>query len=444
MSMKRQLDIVLASWAEQVSRKPVLLRGARQTGKTYAVHKLRQKFDSFVEINFEKEPMYCAIFNQDLDSARICRDLGLLKNVEIIPGKTLLFFDEIQACPKAILALRYFYEDMAALHVIGAGSLVEFILGETSMPVGRIDFVFVRPLSFLEFLCATNRELLCAQLKKCDFTTPLSDIVHAKVLSAVREYCFVGGMPSVIKAFWESNSFLAAHKEQRSIIATYREDFNKYAGRAGIELLSRTFDAIPAMVGSKTSFSEIDPDARAYQIRRSLELLEKAMVLYKVRAASGAGVPLSVGASDKHFKTLFLDVGCMQNMLGTNASEWMAGRDIRDIHAGAVAEQFVGQELLVSNDPFECARLFYWHRMARGAQAEVDYLVEDGSKVVPIEVKSSAVGHLKSLHRFLEEYPSIEFGYKVSQENFQQRHRIRSVPFYAVARLHRGYDESVL
>jgi uncharacterized protein len=430
--MERNLDKSLLIWSRKSHHKPLLLRGARQTGKTYAVHRLGLSFSSFIEINFEREPRFGRLFEGDLQVDKIIREIEALRGVTITAGATLLFFDEIQLCPRAVVALRYFFETIPGLHVVGAGSLLDFELKSISVPVGRIEFMYVRPLTFAEYVRAAGRESLWAAIGEASPDRPLGGLLHEDAIALLREYLYIGGMPGVIARFLQSKSIAEAEDEQRSIVQTYRADFAKYSGRTGIELAEKVFSAIPAMVGGKTVFSQIDPEARAHQIKAALDLLIMARVIIRVRNSSGAGVPLAAGASEKHYKCIFLDVGLMQRLLETRYESWWRSQNIFDHHRGAVAEQFVGQELLLRNGDSDDPGLFFWHRSSRGSQAEVDYLCETESSAVPIEVKSNATGRLKSMRMFLAAYPSAPFGIKCSLDNFGRTGNISNVPLYAM------------
>jgi predicted AAA+ superfamily ATPase len=433
--MERKFDRTLKEWAVKKHRKPLLLRGARQTGKTYAVRKLGATFPTFIEINFEQEPRFRRLFQNDLDIQRILREIGALLQKKIEPGTTLLFFDEIQICPEVVTALRYFFELMPDLHVIGAGSLLEFELRNLSVPVGRITFAYVRPLTFEEYLRATNRGSLADEIGAATPQKPPGQLIHEASIDALREYLYIGGMPGVISAFRESGSILTAEEEQRDIIQTYRADFSKYTGRTGIERIEKVFNAIPPMAGSKTVFSEIDPDARTYQTKGAYDLLEMARVIAKVRNSTGAGLPLSAGASDKHFKSVFLDVGLSQRLLAVDYKDWSGRVSLLDRHRGAVAEQFVGQELMHRAGDYEDPGLYYWHRMSAGSQAEVDYLVEAGGSAVPVEVKSATAGHLRSMRQYLDMYKNIGSGVKCSLDPFGRSGDIVNIPLYAAGRI---------
>ncbi len=438
--MKRDLDDYLVQWAGKKTRKPLLLRGARQTGKSYAVERLSRIFDSFVCINFEKNPNSKHFFTQDLDPKRIIREISAFYEQRVVPGQTLLFFDEIQDCPAAVTALRYFYEEVPDLHVVGAGSLLEFELSKISVPVGRLEFVYVRPLTFLEFLKALEKDILADQIAEYDLNNAPSDLIHSKILTLLKDYLFIGGMPGVLKRFIDDNSYLSAAEEQESILSTYRADFNKYCGRAGTEHISRVFDMAPRTISGKITYSKIDPDAKTEQIKRAINLLEQAHILTKSKATSGAGVPLAAGASEKRYKLVFLDVGLMQCLMGTRYRDWAENRNLFSAHTGAIAEQFVGQELIALEGFNKNSGLFFWDRRVRGSTAEIDYLTAIHGKVVPLEVKASAFGHMKSLHLFLSKYTSVPLGLKISEQNFARKDTIVAIPLYSVSQLKKIYE----
>ena len=431
--MERNIDKSLTFWSKKKRRKPLLLRGPRQTGKTFAVRKLGLSFKYFIEINFELEPQFCKLFEKDLVIERLLREIGALRNIKIVPCETLLFFDEIQVCPQAVLALRYFYETKQELHVIGAGSLLEFELHNLSVPVGRIEFMYVRPFTFIEFLKAAQRGMLADEIEHCvSSRIVLNQVLHEDAIAALREYLFVGGMPGVIQAFLESKSFAAAENEQRDIVLTYRADFAKYTGRTGIERVENVFTAIPSMVGEKTVFSRIDPESRAFQIKGAVDLLAMARIINKVNQTSGAGMPLTASVSEKHYKCIFLDVGLMQRVQNVHFDEWQQSRTLVDHHRGSIAEQFVGQEILHRQGDHDDPGLFFWHRTTRGSHAEVDYLYESNGSAIPIEVKSGATGHLRSMHQYFQAFTSVSGGIKCSLDQMSFTGKILNVPLYAV------------
>ncbi len=431
--MHRYLYDLLESWAKQSNRKPILLRGARQTGKSFAVKALGKAFKSFVEINFERQPEYKDLFEKNLDVSRIVRELSSRAGSKIVSGETLLFLDEIQNCPNAITALRYFHEDMSGLHVIGAGSLLEFALEKISVPVGRIRPVSVRPFTFFEYLKACGRGQLIDTIRMATPSEPMSETMHSLALELFHDYCLCGGMPGVIKRLIENNDPDGIVEEQQNIITTYRNDFHKYATRANTERIEAVFSAIPRIAGKKVAYSKIDPDSRAFQVRNAIELLEKAYVLSRVRATPGHGIPLAAGASSTRYKIVMADTGLFQRIAGIKTHEWRERNAILSHYLGTVAEQVAGQELLYLDDQETGTGLYYWDRADVHATAEVDYLAVFNGRVVPIEVKAGASGHMKSMYRFLADHPQSPLGIRLSENNFEKRDKIINVPLYAAA-----------
>ncbi len=430
--MRRMVDEVLDAWADDDARRPLLIRGARQVGKTYAVAALAgRRFDDFAAINLEQEPRYRRCF-ASLEPQAILDQVGVLRGKPIEPGRTLLFLDEIQECPAAIMALRYFYEQAPELHVIGAGSLLEFApeAERLRMPVGRIQPLFMHPLSFAEFLPAVGEEPALQATR--NVVAGVSAAVHEHLLGLLRTYLLLGGMPAVVAEYRSSGSVMRATRVQTSITQTLRDDFGKYARASRHQHLDRVFLHAARLVGSKFVYSKVDPDSRARELRAAVELLERAGLVRRVRSTSGAGLPLGAEADDRHFKLIMLDVGLMQNLSG--ATEQLLDGDPMRIDDGAVAEQFAGQELLAHRSPYRQPELFYWHRQQRNSSAEVDYLVAANGRVVPVEVKAGKTGRLRSLAVFAEHYrPPVAV--RVYGDRFRRDGGIASLPLYGLERL---------
>jgi predicted AAA+ superfamily ATPase len=431
--MNRTIEKYLIAWKDSSNRLPLLLRGARQVGKSYTIDKFGKDFyEACVTIDFDLYPQFAACFSGSLEPRDVCAAISVVAGKEIIPGKTLLFLDEIQQCPRAIMALRYFYEKLPSLHVIGAGSLLEFALSaeEMRMPVGRVQYLFMHPLTFVEFLEATGQGPALKSINEHETDAPFPDAIHERLLSLLRVYLTIGGMPAVVREYGASGNMSLCSRIQAGIVQTYRDDFGKYATRANASHLRNVFAAAPKMVGRKFKYSSVDDTVHTRELKGALELLEKAGVVYRVKQTSGSGLPLEAGASERNFKVLFLDVGLMQNLCGLSG-ELLAASDILAVHAGAVAEQFVGQELRAHADPYSQPGLYYWAREARTSNAEVDYLVPFGSRIFPLEVKAGKSGALRSLHLFLEENKA-PWGIRVSQLNRQNDNNLMSIPLYAM------------
>ena len=440
--MRRQVDEVLDAWAADGGRRPLLIRGARQVGKTFSVAALAGRaFADFASINLEQQPRYRRCFDT-LEPQAILDRIGVLRGKPVEPGRTLLFLDEIQECPAAIVALRYFYEQAPDLHVIGAGSLLEFALDaeRLRMPVGRIQPLFMYPLTFAEFLPAVGEEPALQAARNMADSVNAAGLdaagadaaVHEHLLGLLRTYLLLGGMPAVVAEYRRTGSAARAARVQTAITQTFRDDFGKYARASRHHHLDRVFLHAARLVGRKFVYAKVDPDSRAREVRAAVELLERAGLVHRVRSTAGAGLPLGAEADDRHYKLVMVDVGLMQNVSG--AAEQLLDGDPMRIDGGAVAEQFVGQELLAHRSPFERPELFYWHRRERNSSAEVDYLAAARGRVVPVEVKAGKTGRLRSLAVFAQHYrPPVAV--RVYADRFRRDRGILSVPLYGLERL---------
>ena len=435
--MKRDIDDTLKTWKTEAHRYPLLVRGARQVGKTYSIKQFGEnEFDNLVEVNFEQKPQYLTCF-ESLEPKKIVETLSVLTKSDIIPGKTILFLDEIQECPKAISALRYFYEQMPDLHVIGAGSLLEFVMSQESfkMPVGRVQYLYMKPLSFLEFLDNVGESRTRNVIETFSWDNLPSPAIHNHLLSLIKKYAVIGGMPAIVSEYISSSSLEKCFQIQTIIIQTYRDDFGKYASKVKYKYLEKIFFAVPKMVGNKFKYSHVDNNLQSRDLKEALELLEKAGVVYRIKQTSGNGLPLEANAKERHFKTVFVDIGLMQNICGLSSDLLISpDEDFIKVNEGAIAEQFTAQELLAYRDVYLAPSLYYWAREARSSNAEIDYLIPCGSSVLPIEVKAGKTGTLRSMHIFLEQY-SLSAGVRISQHYFNRTLPIISLPFYVIKRI---------
>jgi len=433
--MFRFIDLELKQWVKDPRRKPLLLQGARQVGKTFAVRKLGQNFSNFIEINFEETPQLKDIFdgNKDLDPHRIIRDLSYSLNTKITPGKTLLLLDEIQIVPRVIIALRYFYEKMPELHIIAAGSLLDFAIEKVGVPVGRVMFMHLYPMSWLEFLKALGQDLIFEAIVKQDNHESESEVVHKKILEILREYLAIGGMPEVVDCWVKTKDLRACTKIHQSIIQSYRQDFGKYAKEHQIKYVELIFESALRQLSKKFKFSELPGEYRKRELAPAVDLLEKARVLHRVRHSDGQGIPLGAGADPEQYKLIFLDIGLSQALLGLELTDWFLNPTSTLINKGTIIEAFVGQELIAYSDPYLQASLYYWQRNAKGSEAEVDYLIQLQGSVIPVEVKSDKGSSLKSMHLFLENHPSSPYGIRFSTHNYSVYEKIHSFPLYAIS-----------
>jgi uncharacterized protein len=396
--MNRQITQKLLSWKDQPHRKPLLLRGARQVGKTWSVLDFgKNHFDGSVHlVDLEKHPDWHGVFDQNYDASRILSELELLLDRSIKPGPDLLFFDEIQSCPRAISALRYFFEEIPDLHVIAAGSLLEFAMRDVSVPVGRIQTLNMHPMSFAEFLQATGR----TKLAEVPGASPrkLSDPVHEQLLETLRVYLFVGGMPEAVQRFGETGRIRDAFEVQSQLLNAFRQDFSKYAPSADKQCLNTVLASVARGVGRQIKYSKLSEGFSNPTLKKAVYLLSQARLFHKVRSVKTPVIPFGASVSDSRFKAVFLDVGLMQRLCGLPIDVEYQKQDLLSIYEGALAEQFVGQELLAAGEE----ELFYWAREAKSSSAEVDYLLARGGRVIPVEVKSGPSGKLRSMHQLLK------------------------------------------
>lgn len=435
--MHRLLQNELKRWKHQKEHYPLLIRGARQVGKSYLVETFaKSDFKNSATINFELQPQMKSCF-ATYDPKEIIGKIQLLLSVQIKEGETLLFLDEIQECPEAIIALRYFKEKMPMLHVIGAGSLLEFALSNSKlkMPVGRVHFLYLEPLSFSEFLIASGNSNLYEHLKIASLKIPFDAAVHEKLLEILRLYLILGGMPAVLNEYFEEGDFLSCQKIQAGILQTYRSDFGKYAKSAEHKYLQKVFDAVPRLASDRIKFSNIDPDIKSRDLKEAIQLLSLAGIITPVHAVSASGLPLGADVNEKKFKVIFLDTGLMQNTCGLNA-RLAVEKDFMQINSGAVAEQFVGQELKAYADKYQPHNLYFWVRDEKSSMAEVDYVISIEDGIYPIEVKAGRTGKLKSLKLFMEQKRS-RLGIRISQEKLSYFDNILSVPLYMIEQIQR-------
>jgi uncharacterized protein len=395
----RKATRVLSEWILKPRRKPLVLRGARQVGKSTLVREFAKSAGlELLEVNLERHAALDSVF-RSLDVVRIGRELEGLSGRRLQGAKTLLFLDEIQAAPHALAALRYFYEDMAELPVVAAGSLLEFTLAdhEFSMPVGRVEYLHLGPVAFSEFLAAADSSLL-PYLEAAGRFEEIPDTAHARLVERLREYLFVGGMPESVREFLESGSLPAARDVQRSIVETYLDDFSKYARREMLARLQGVFQRIPANIGRKIKYVNLSRDDLSRDTKACVDLLVRAQVCQRVVASHCSGLPLAAGENPKAFKLLSMDVGIANFQCGGRWESLSQATTHTLVNEGALAEQFVGQHLAFL-DPGKPA-LHYWLREGKADNAEVDFVVATGGKILPVEVKAGAAGSLKSLHQF--------------------------------------------
>ena len=443
----------LHEWLGRSDRKPLVIRGARQTGKSTLVRLFAEACGrTLVEVNLEEEPRYARTFALREVHA-VLRSLEVLLNTTIVPDRSILFIDEIQAAPEAIALLRFFHERIPQLPVVAAGSLIEFALSETpiSMPVGRIEFLFLGPMTFSEFLRACEGGALADLIDGYTVGDDLPEPVHREALERVRHYTLVGGMPEVVATWARTGSFVEAERVKHGLVTTFRDDFLKYRGRQNLESMQTVFDRLGSTVGRKIVYRSLLPEEPTRRVENALRLFEQARLIYRVFHSSANGVPLRTQANPSYAKGILLDIGLLQTLGGLVIAENALAGPLESLlfaNEGSLAEQFVGQHLLSIGPPYAAPEVYHWRREHRSSGAEVDYLVQLSNRVVPIEVKSGAAGTLRSLHVFMEEkrldravrfYAGPPRRDVVSSSLSQSRYtyELVNLPFYLVEQLPR-------
>jgi len=445
---RQQLDY-LSQWVKVKHRKPIIIRGARQVGKSTLVRLLSQQcFLDLIELNFERNPELATLFKSH-DPQKILQLISLQTGKTLQPGRTLLFLDEIQEATEAIVALRYFYEELPELHILAAGSLLEFTLSKAafSIPVGRIEYLHIGPMTLIEFMLALGESALSEFLQNYQIHQEIPKPIHDKLMDITKIYFIIGGMPESIQAYLEDNTFQTSEKVKQSILSTYRDDFGKYALTTLHELTRKIFTKIPLMIGDKFKYSQISRESKSIQVATALNQLCLARVAWKVHHTSANGVPLGAEQNDRFFKVLFLDVGLVSTSLGLSYLNLVDVDELIFINKGNMAEQFIGQHLLYLNPSYEEPHLYYWVREKKSAAAEIDYMISFGQQIIPIEVKAGKTGQMKSLHIFLKEkqrYLGVRFNSEPPSlidttinlsDGSEVAFRLLSLPFYLVERL---------
>ena len=448
---RKQLEF-LETWLRNKNRKPVIIRGARQVGKSTLVELFaREQQKTLRLVNLERHPALSSVFSTK-DPQQIIQQLEFLPNMGRVGADSFLFLDEIQAVPEAIPALRYFYEDLPELPVVSAGSLLEFALTDHtfSMPVGRVQYLHMGPMTFSEFLLAVGEERLNDFITHYKLGQTVGEVVHQRLLELLRSYYYVGGMPEAVAVFAETRSYKSVSEVHNSIIETYRDDFPKYAGTRNLSRMLNVFNFAARNVGVKIKYSNISTRDQSITIKTDIELLAMARVISKVIHSHCSGLPLQADVEEKVYKLLFLDVGLMNAICGLDWRSISQMEEIKLVNQGAVAEQFIGQHLQAMLADSPNRELNYWLREGRSSNAELDFVIALGGDIIPIEVKSGATGSLKSLHQFMGSKPApvavrfdtqlpsvqqIDTVINMNKQRKQVKYQLISLPLYLVERL---------
>lgn len=446
----RNIDDALLKWKNNPRRKPLLLRGARQVGKSMSIRHLGESFEYYMEINFEKKPDLKVIFEQTQDVKDLCSALSMVFDIPIIPGKTLLFIDEIQNCPAAIKTLWFFKEDYPEIHLAAAGSLLEFTLKELpNFGVGRITTLMMYPFSFDEFLNAQGKEGLRKAILEGDPDHPVLNVMHDEIVRHYRTFLIIGGMPASVAAWIQTGDYTVCMEEQNDIQMSYYLDFAKYAKKVDPQLLRDTLQSVILQTGNKFVFSRVEGSYKSAEVKKALDLLCDAGIVKEIRCSRGNGLPLGADVKENFNKYIYIDTGLMLRIMDLDLG---GSRELRSailtesvvdlVNKGSLAEMSVGLELMKKPNCGIPRELFYWENTDNGASSEIDYLLAYNLKVLPVEVKANTSGKMKSLRYFMEK-KHLTYAIRCSLENFGSillesngiERRIDIIPVYAINRL---------
>lgn len=458
MYIERSIDKLLLEWKNSDCRKPLLLRGARQVGKSWAVEHLGETFYYFIEVNFEKRPEMLDVFQKIHDVHELTANLSIYYNTPVIPGRTLLFLDEIQKSPDAIQSLWSFKEDYPELHVVAAGSLLEFTLQELpSFGVGRIRSLFVYPFSFDEFLSAEGKAAWVEAKLEANAAKPLLTPLYNDLVQHFRMFLMVGGMPASVAAWITTHDYSQCQAELDDIQLTYYDDFPKYAKKVDPTLLRNALQSVVMQIGEKFTYSQVEGGYRAEEVKKALKLLCDAGIIKRVSHTAGNGLPLGAEVNDKFRKYIYLDSGLLLRLLDLDLggarqlTELIIAGTAEDlVNKGGLTEMVLGWELVKYNNPRTQHELYYWENTSEGTRSEADYIIARDLKVLPIECKAGTSGKMKSLYEFMRQKHLTE-AIRTSLENFSElehidkqdrdavRH-VRILPLFAFSNLFREKD----
>ncbi len=428
--MKRTIYNQLLEWKNKPDgkRKPLIIEGARQTGKTWLAEELgKNEFKNFVEINFENNEQMRNVFEQDFDINRILLAIKAFTGQSIKPKETLIFLDEIQHARRGLLSLKYFYQNAPEYHIIAAGSLLGVIdHKDDSFPVGKVDFLKVYPLTFFEFLSAIGEDGLVDIIKQKDWS--LTSAFHDKLVDMLRQYYFVGGMPEAVSTFAEEKDYNAVREVQYALLDSYTRDFSKHPPKEIAKRMELLWNSIPAQLAKENKkfiFSAMKESARARDYETAIQWLCDAGIIYKVTRTSAGELPLKGFEDLDAFKLYVLDIGLHGAMAGLDPATLISGNDFFEQYKGALTEQFVLQTLKT----IPRLDIHYWTPDV--GIAEVDFVVQHLSKIIPIEVKAVKNLRAKSLTQFISRYHTPTT-IRTSLSQYIKGEQITDVPLYAL------------
>lgn len=427
--MKRFAENQLSSWAKRATHKPLILLGARQVGKTWLMKNLgKNQFSNMIYLNFKREKEYAQLFDLNLDPNRICSAISTLFGSSIIDGETLLIFDEIQDAPNALTSLKYFAEDRPNLHVIAAGSLLGVTMEKGSFPVGKVEFLFIKPMNFHEYLLGTQQDGLYNLIQNNDYK--LWEVFKEKLTHALKTYYFVGGMPEAVQKYVEQpDNFELVRTTQQHILLAYTQDFAKHAPAVLIPKIVMVWDSIVSQLSKENKkfvFGLVKSGARARDFEQAIDWLVNYGLIHKIYAVNKIVTPLDAYRDLKNFKLYVHDVGLLSCLAQLNQKIIIDGESIFQEFKGALTEQFVVQELktITKNN------IHFWTNET--GKAEVDFIFQEGTKTFPIEVKAAENLQSKSLKVFREKNEK-QHCYRTSLSNFRVESWMTNVPLFALS-----------
>jgi len=448
--VQRKFTEFLQNWLTSGNRKPLVIRGARQVGKTWLVRELASRTKrTLLEINFEREPKLRQLFSAR-DPERIFDDLCIAKGITCNPEESLLFLDEIQAAPEALAGLRWFAEEMEQLPVIAAGSLLEFALAdfEHSVPVGRISYAYVEPLSFEEYLLAHDCTALLDRLREWQPNEKISSAVHEKATEWFDRFAMVGGMPDMVQHDLANEDGASIRTLQRDLLQAYRDDFTKYSGHLSGMVLEQVLLHIINSLGNKFVYNRVPGNLKAQHVKQGLKLMAMAHLCQLIPHSAANGIPLASEANPRIQKVGLLDIGLAHGLWNTPAArKFPQWNDIPPTIRGGLAEQLASQQLrLACGEATYLGQVHHWRREG-GRVGEIDYLAEIEGRIIPVEVKGGSAGSMKSLQIFMQEKgldlavrlsrntPSLEFINVHTTQGKQAKYDLLNLPLYLTWRL---------
>ena len=427
--MKRIAYEGLLKWKSKQNRKPLLIKGARQVGKTWLMKEFgKNEYESVAYINFEKATQLANLFEADFDIPRILRSVQLITGIVPKPGETLIIFDEIQSVKRGLLSLKYFYEDAPEYHIIAAGSLLGLsIHKDDSFPVGKVDFLELYPLSYEEFIVALGKNSLLDALHRRDWE--LTKAFKSNYIELLKQYYYIGGMPEVVKSFIQNNDYNEVREIQNSILESYNNDFSKHSPIEIVPRIKMIWNSIPSQLAKenrKFIYGAVKSGGRAKEFEVAIMWLEDAGLIHKISRVSNASLPLEGFVDIGAFKLFMVDIGLLGAKSGLDAKTIIEGNTIFGQYKGALTEQYVLQQLKCSTG----IEIYYWS--SEQGIAEIDFLIQTGGKVIPIEVKAQENLKAKSLKSFRDKFHP-ELSLRTSMSDFREEETLTNLPLYGIS-----------